>query len=90
MCPIAGPMYAKVTYDKNSPSCDFLFCFAVIFAITWFYDFCLWCDIFICYDFEFISRYIEKNFLPGTYHVLNYLMHSFNAIRPHIFKLSNI
>ena len=53
--PVSGPMYSKVTYDKMSQS-SFFFYFAVIFAITLFYDFYLWCDIFTCYDFEFNSK----------------------------------
>ena len=28
---------------------------------------------FICYDFKFIIRWIEKKFLPDMYHVLNYI-----------------
>ena len=30
LCPVAGPMYSKVTYDKMSPSCDLTFSAVVI------------------------------------------------------------
>ena len=31
-CPVAGPLYSKKTYDKMSPSCDFvLFISMIIF-----------------------------------------------------------
>ena len=33
-CPVAGSMYSKATYDIKSPSYDFIFFSAVIFAIT--------------------------------------------------------
>ena len=32
-CPVTRPMYSKVTHDIMSPSCDFIFYSAVIFAI---------------------------------------------------------
>ena len=38
------------------------------------------CDIVVCYDFEFISQYVEKNFLPGMYHVLNYSYVQFHTL----------
>ena len=32
LCPVDGPIYSMGTYDKMSPSCDFIF-FAVILAV---------------------------------------------------------
>ena len=66
------------------PACDILL---KSYAITWFCDFYVWCDIFIFYDMNLLVNRLKRNFCQLCIMCWIILIPNFNEIRAHILKI---
>ena len=64
LCPVAGLMYSKVTYDKMLPSCDFIFLLPSYSPLRDFVTFVYGAIFLFAMILNLLVKRLKRNFCP--------------------------